>query len=318
MNMNDIMRAFAVQKFHEAPAIHELQIPAADSAFLIRVRYAGVNPIDYKIVEQLTAASSYPFVMGIDFAGVVERVPQGERDFRVGDRIFGMARTHGAYAEYTVVAPGVSTEPLARIPDGVTDEQAAALPIAGITALRSLQLLGVTAGHRLLVMGATGGVGGYAVQMARSRGAHVIATVRGDADEARRLGAEEVYDTKTVEVIGALRASHPNGVDAVLDLVNGRDAIRRDAENLKVGGNLVSTLYAADEQWFAQHKITAHNIASTKNPLSSPQGLNELARMLADGTVTARIRSTVELNGVAEMLEKLRHGGLRGKAVICL
>jgi NADPH:quinone reductase-like Zn-dependent oxidoreductase len=67
------MRAFAVQKFHEAPAIHELPIPAADSAFLIRVRYAGVNPLDYKVVEQLTAASPYPFVMGIDFAGGVER-----------------------------------------------------------------------------------------------------------------------------------------------------------------------------------------------------------------------------------------------------
>jgi NADPH:quinone reductase-like Zn-dependent oxidoreductase len=155
------VRAFAVQKFHEVPAIHELPIPVADGAFLIRVRYAGVNPIDYKLVEQLTATSPYPFVMGIDFAGVVERVPQGELDFHVGDRIFGMARMHGAYAEYTVVAPGVKTEPLARIPDGVTDEQAAALPIAGITALRSLELLSVTAGQRLVVMGATGGVGGY-------------------------------------------------------------------------------------------------------------------------------------------------------------
>src|SRR5271167_4834680 len=110
------MRAFAVQKFREAPAIHELPIPAADGAFLIRVRCAGVNPIDYKLVEQLTVTSPYPFVMGIDFAGVVERVPLGERDFQVGDRIFGMARTHGAYAEYTAVAPDVKTEPLAHIP----------------------------------------------------------------------------------------------------------------------------------------------------------------------------------------------------------
>jgi NADPH:quinone reductase len=312
------MRAFAVQEFHEAPAIHELPIPAADGAFLIRVRYAGVNPIDYKLVKQLTATSPYPFVMGMDFAGVVERVPPGERDFRVGDRIFGMARTHGAYTEYTAVAPGVKTEPLAHIPDGVTDEQAAALPVAGITALRSLELLGVTAGQRLVVMGATGGVGGYTVQMARSRGAYVIATVRGDPDEARRLGAEEVYDTKAVDAIGTLRAAHRDGVDAVLDVVNGKDAIHRDAEILKSGGSLVSTLYAADERWFADRKITAHNIASNKNPLSSPQGLNELARGLADGTITARIRSMVELDGVGQMLEKLRHGGLRGKAVIRL
>ena len=312
------MRAFAVQSFGEAPAIHELPIPVADGAFLIRVTYAGVNPIDYKLVERLTATSTYPVVMGIDFAGVVERVPTGERDLRTGDRIFGMARTHGAYAEYTAVAPGVMTEPLARIPDGVTDPQAAALPIAGITALRSLDLLGVTTDQRLVVMGAIGGVGGYAVQMAHARGAHVIATVRGDVDEARRLGAEEVYDAKAGEVVDTVRASHSDGVDAVLDLVNGQDAIRRDAEMLKSGGRLVSTLYAANEGWFAARQITAHNIASSTNPLSSPQGLSELARLLADGTITARITATVELAGVGQMLENLRHGGLRGKAVIRL
>jgi NADPH2:quinone reductase len=248
----------------------------------------------------------------------VERVPQGERDFRVGDRIFGMVRAHGSYAEYTAVVPGIKTEPLARIPETVTDEQAAALPIPGVTALGALDLLGVSAGHHLVVMGATGGVGGYAVQMARSRGAHVIATVRGDADEARRLGAEEVYDTEAVDAVKALRASHPDGVDAVLDLVNGSDAIRGDAEILKSGGSLVSTIYAADEAWFAERKITAHNIASNANPLSSPQGLTELARMLADGKITARIRSIVELDGAEEMLQMLRKGGLRGKAVIRL
>jgi len=164
----------------------------------------------------------------------------------------------------------------------VTDEQAAALPIPGVTALGALDLLGVSAGRHLVVMGATGGVGGYAVQMARSRGAHVIATVRGDADEARRLGAEEVYDTEAVDAVNALRASHPDGVDAVLDLVNGSDAIRRDAEILKSGGSLVSTIHAADEGWFAERKVTAHNIAPNANPLSSPQGLTKLARMLAD------------------------------------
>jgi NADPH:quinone reductase-like Zn-dependent oxidoreductase len=102
-----------------------------------------------------------------------------------------MARTHGSYAEYTVVGLGEKAEPLARIPERVSDEQAAALPTAAVTALRTVELLGVSAGQLLVIMGATGGVGGYAVQMARARGAHVIATVRGDADGARRLGAEE-------------------------------------------------------------------------------------------------------------------------------
>jgi NADPH2:quinone reductase len=309
------MRAFGVRSFGEAPAIPDLPIPAADIALLMRVTYAGINPIDYKLLEKLTSTSAYPFVTGTDFAGVVKRVPTGDRDFHIGDRVFGMARTHGAY---TAVIPGVKTEPLARIPDGVTDEQAAALPIPAITALGSLELMGVKAGQRLVVMGATGRVGGYAVQMARSRGAYVIATVRDDPAEARLLGAEEVYDTKAIDVIGVLRVSHPDGVDAILDLVNGPDAIRRDAEILKSVGSLVSTIYAADEGWFAERKITTHNIASISNPLSSPQRLKEVARMLADGTISARIRSTVELEAAGQMLDKLRHGALRGKGVIHL
>ena len=312
------MRAFAVRSFGEAPALYDLPIPSPDSAFLIRVTYAGINPLDNILADRLTATSKYPFVLGVDFAGIVERVPAGELSLRVGERVFGMARTHGAYAEYTAVAPGVKTEPLARIPDGVTDEQAAALPIAGITALRSLELLGVTPGRRLVVMGATGGVGGYTVQMARDRGVHVIATVRGDVDEARRIGAEEVYDTNAVDVIDAVRASHPDGVDAVLDLVNGPQAIQRDADILKRGGSLVSTIFAADEKWFAERQITAHNHASSKNPLISPHGLSEVARMLAEGTITARVRSTVELDGAEQVLAQLRSGGLRGKAVIRL
>ncbi|MGB8523555.1 MAG: alcohol dehydrogenase catalytic domain-containing protein, partial [Candidatus Acidiferrales bacterium] len=140
------MRAFAVRKFGEAAAVVDLPIPGADGAFLIRVKYAGVNPIDYKLVDRLTATSPFPFVLGADFAGVVERLPAGERDFKIGDRIFGMARTHGAYAEHTAVVPGTIAQPLARIPDGVTDEQAAALPIPAVTALGSLELLHVSAG----------------------------------------------------------------------------------------------------------------------------------------------------------------------------
>ena len=203
------MRAFAVRSFGEPASVQDLPVPAVDGALLVRVRFAGVNPLDSSLLGRLTAASPYPFVVGIDFAGVAERVPAGDHGLRVGDRVFGMARTHGSYAGYTAVAPAAAMEPVARIPDGVADDQAAALPIPAVTALRTIDLLQVTSGQHVVVMGATGGVGGYAVQMARSRGAHVIATVRGDAGEARRLGAEEVYDSQAVDVIDALRAAHP-------------------------------------------------------------------------------------------------------------
>ena len=99
------MRAFAVRSFGEPESVHDLPVPATDDAVLIRVRFAGVNPLDNNLLGRLTAASSYPFVAGIDFAGVAERVPAGDHGLRDDDRAFGMARTHGAYAEYTAVAP---------------------------------------------------------------------------------------------------------------------------------------------------------------------------------------------------------------------
>jgi NADPH:quinone reductase-like Zn-dependent oxidoreductase len=312
------MRAYAVRKLGEAPANVDLPIPADEGAYLIRVKYAGVNPIDYKLVDRLTAESKFPFVLGADFSGVVERVRSGGSEYRVGEKIFGMGRQHGAYAEFTAVSPAVKTDPIARIPEGVSDEQAAALPIPSITALASLEMLGVGRGQWVAVMGATGGVGGYAVQMARSMGAHVIATVRGDADEARWLGAEEVYDTKTGDVIAAIRKAHRGGVDAVFDLVNDKDAIGRDAEILKPGGKLVSTIYAADEKWFAERKITAHNIAGLTNPLSNTEGLTRVAQMMADGVITARVAAIVELEKAGEIIKKLKKGGLRGKALIRL
>ena len=94
-------------------------------------RFAGVNPLDNNLLGRLTEASSYPFVVGIDFAGVAECVRPGRLAYGRATGSFGMARTHGSYAEYTVVAPAAPMEPLARIPDGVADDQAAAAHAGG-------------------------------------------------------------------------------------------------------------------------------------------------------------------------------------------
>jgi NADPH:quinone reductase-like Zn-dependent oxidoreductase len=312
------MRAFAVRSLGDQPELLDLPVPAIDGGYRVRVLVAGVNPVDYKLVQRLTAESVFPFVMGVDFAGVLEEVPPGETELRVGDRVFGMARRHGSYAEYTALpaASGDLPTPIARIPDAVTDEQAAALPVAAVAALGSLELLGTGAGQRLVVTGAAGAVGGYAVQIAKHRGAHVIATVRSGADEARRLGADEVFETGDGDVVAAIKAAHPAGVDAVLDNVSDQNAIRRDAEMLEPGGRLVSTTHAADESWFAEHQVTAQNISGPTNPLASPAGLAELARLIEAGTIDARIRTVVPLEEAGQVLGRLRQGGLSGKALI--
>jgi NADPH:quinone reductase-like Zn-dependent oxidoreductase len=310
------MRAFAVKSFGEAPAVQDVATPAAGAGVLVRIKYAGVNPADYKFLGTLKPESHYPFIIGYDFAGNVEQTGSNDHGLRAGDRVFGTAPRHGSYAEYTVVGDDGKPGVIARTPDGVADDQAAALPVAAFTALGSLDLLGVSGGEYVVVMGAAGGVGGYAVQMARARGAHVIATVHGGPDEVRELGAEEVFDAGTGDAIDQIRARHPGGVDAVLDLVTGGDAIQRDADILKPGGRLVSTIHAADETWFKERQMVAHNIGAVTNPDWSAQGLVTVGRMLAEGAITARVRLTADLAGAADVFDSMRRGGLRGKAVI--
>jgi NADPH:quinone reductase-like Zn-dependent oxidoreductase len=110
------MRAFAVKSFGEPASVQNLPVPAVDDAVLIRVRFAGVNPLGNNLPGRLNADSPYPFVVGFDFAGVAERVPAEDHGLRVGDRVFGMARTHGSYAEYTEVDPAATMDRWPRSP----------------------------------------------------------------------------------------------------------------------------------------------------------------------------------------------------------
>ena len=165
------MRAYAVRAFGEAPAIHDLPVPVADGLFLIRVRCAGVNPIDYKLLDHLTAASKYPFVMGIDFAGVVEAVGPEVTFFKPGDEVFyaGTILRPGTNSEFHLVDERLAGHK----PASLSFAEAAALPLTSITAWELLfDRLRIPLGKpqqagSLLVVGASGGVGSILVQLAR-------------------------------------------------------------------------------------------------------------------------------------------------------
>jgi NADPH:quinone reductase-like Zn-dependent oxidoreductase len=308
------VKAVAIDRFKELGSLRELPDPVLDpDAVIIRVTRAGINPIDWKVRDGMAGKRSFPFVLGQDVAGIVESV--GSRISRVkpGDRVFGCAREHGGYAQLTMIHEGRHDSPFAIVPDGVTDAQAAALPTPGLTALGSIELLGVTTGTALLVVGAAGSVGSTAVQIAHHRGARVTGVVKaGQADAVRQFGADET--TESIEaLLGAIGAGTAKPFDAVLDLVSDGETLKKQASLVKQGGTLVTTIHVADEKWFAQRSIQAVNIDLAATPQSSPEGLNQLARMVANRTLTVAVAAEKPLEQAPQVLDDVKSGRLQGK-----
>ena len=200
----------------------------------------------------------------------------------------------------------------------MSDAQAVALPIAGLTALASIERLNGHPGEKLLIIEATGGVGAFAVQIARSRGISVIATARSGKEEvARALGADEYIPYDKTDVVAAVKAAHPDGVTAVFDLVNKGDAIKGLVEMIRAGGRIVSTIAAVDDpQWFAQRNITATNLVLAETPQSSHARLEELLGLIKAGRLNVQSTPARPLNRPAEVLDAFKTGKLSGNVVL--
>ncbi|MBV8529687.1 MAG: NADP-dependent oxidoreductase [Candidatus Eremiobacteraeota bacterium] len=312
------MKAVIVEHRGEPGTLTEIPTPTPGAhEVLVRVVAAGVNPIDWKRRER--DDRPFPFVLGQDFAGVVSATGNRVTKYREGERIFGIARDHGAYAEYTVVPENEQGQPVSKIPDAVGDADAAALPTAGLTALASLEALEVSKGTTLLILGATGGVGGFAVQIARDRGTRVIGTGRSaNESDARSLGVEEFIAYDRSNVADVVTTAHPEGVDAVLDLVDDADAIKAMARLIHAGGRIVSTIGATDEEWFAQRKITAQNLYTLDTPQASHSGLRTLVELLEQGRIRVIIAGERALSDAVEALEESKRGSVNGKLVITI
>lgn len=309
------MKAFVVERLGDAGSLRETPVPQPDPhEILVRVTAAGVNPIDWK--RRARAESDFPFVAGQDFAGVVSRAPTRSK-YREGERLFGIARAHGSFAEYTVVPEDDRAQPIAKIPDSVGDADAAALPTAALTALAGLDELRVATGTSLLVLGATGGVGGFALQIAKGRGARVIATAHsGSEDRARALGADEFVAYDRGDVVDTVAAAHPGGVDAVLDLVDDAEQLRRTASLLRKGGRVVSTIGAVDEAWFESREVSGTNLYVADSPQWSHAGLRTLLELLERGTIAVTIAREYPLAETLRALDESRSASVAGKLVI--
>ncbi|MDP9799893.1 NADPH:quinone reductase-like Zn-dependent oxidoreductase [Catenuloplanes nepalensis] len=295
---------------------------------LVRVHAAGVNPPDWYVRDGMTTMPgetettfAFPMTPGTDVSGVVE---SAAGDFAAGDEVFGMVRfpsfTGGGYAEY-ITAP---TADLARKPAGLDHVRAAGVPMAALTAWQYLIEPGhdhpspfqarphrpvpIGQGTTVLVNGAAGGVGHFAVQLAKWQGARVIAVASGGHEEfLRELGADEFIDYTR-----ARPAEVARDLDLVLDTVGG-PAGREFLGTLKPGGALFPVFYAEfDADEVARHGVTV----SAAQVRSNGAQLAELGRLLADGTVRVAIDSTCPLAEARAAHERAARGHLRGKIVL--
>lgn len=293
-----------VLKYEDAPRPE----PGAGEV-LLRVRAAGVNPADWKVragFEKEYLKHRLPLIPGWDVAGVVEATGSGVTRWRHGDKVYGrpdLARD-GSYCEFMCVR---ETE-LARKPHSLEFSRAAAVPTGALTAWQSLfDSAGLARGQTVLVHAAAGGVGHFAVQLAKWKGAHVVATASArNAPLVRELGAAEVIDYAARRFEDAVR-----GVDVVLDTVGG-DVQQRSWKVLKPGGILISTVKPPSAEEAAHHKARA---AFPVTQTDAAQ-LSEIARLVDYGRLRPVVQIVLQLAAARRAHELSQSGHARGKIVL--
>ncbi|MEW2285028.1 NADP-dependent oxidoreductase [Streptomyces sp. NPDC047841] len=306
------MKAIAVQRYGGPEVLELMDLPEprlGPDVVLVRVRYAGVNPADWKIREGYIHdwfEAHFPMVMGCDLSGVVERVGLGVTEFAPGDEVVGYVRAdhmqRGTYGE--LVAAPVRT--LARRPRALDWRQSAGLPAAGLTAYQALRRhLQVGPGDVLLVHAAAGGVGSLAVQIGRSLGARVIGTAsERNHDFLRSLGAEPV--TYGPGLADRVRALAPRGVDAVFDLMGGETLLGSPAL-LRPGGRLASI--SGDVTGLGGRYVFVR---------PDPADLAALVDLADRGELTVHVSAEFPLADAARAHELVAGGHVRGKVVLAV
>jgi len=299
-----------VLEYEEAP-----RPEPGEGEVLVRVRAAGVNPVDWKIREgylQSALRHSLPLIPGWDLSGTVERVGPGAGRFARGDAVYArpdVARD-GAYAEYTVVR----ASELARKPRSLGPVEAAAVPLAALTAWQALfeapapfTSAGLERGQTVLVHGAAGGVGTFAVQLAKWRGARVIATGSGGNEGfLRELGADDFIDYRRRRFEDSVR-----GVDVVLDTVGG-ETQERSWSVLAPGGVLVSIVSPPSPEDALAHGVRTGFVFTQ----SLAAQLDQIAELVDAGAVRPVIADVLPLARARMAQELSRTGHVRGKIVL--
>jgi NADPH2:quinone reductase len=307
------MKAVTLDAFDTPPALRD-DLPAptpASNDVLVRVRSSSVNPADNSIatgmLKQMGVEYEFPVILGRDYAGVVEQVGAEVTRYSVGDEVFGFlmhanpAVHDGSWAELILVPEGVS---IARAPEDLDAGTTGAAALTGITAMMAIDALEVSDGDTVLIVGATGGVGSFAAQLASRAGATVVAPGQPeDEGYLRDLGVNEMLP-RDGDLAAAARDQHPEGFDAVLDLVNYAPGV--PATLAKDGGRVASPTGGAGEGP-GRTMVMAE---------PTPENLHRLAGLLADGTLRVPVQATYDLAEAPDALTALATTHIRGKLAI--
>ncbi len=308
------MKAAQIKEYGDAGVITiERNAPApvaGKGRVLVKVHAASLNPVDSAVRAGYMAKMvplAFPITLGCDIAGVVSEVGSGVRGVRAGDRVFGsasaLAGASGAFAEIASVAEGQ----IAKIPDKVGFAEAAALPLAGVSAVQAFETLGLRAGQKLLVTGGSGGIGEFAIQLAKALGVRVTATARGKGVEfVKGLGADAVIDLGK-DSLRNLAADF----DAVLDNVGG-DLLQSSFEAVRKGGAIVSLAGMPDAALAEKRGVKA----SSQFTQVTTARLEGLARLAAEGKIRIAVQRTFPLEQIRDAFAQRERGGVLGKLVL--
>jgi NADPH2:quinone reductase len=308
------MRALTMTDHGVTPTLTEVEVPEpGEGEVRVRVRAASVNGFDLSVAAGHTKdymEHRFPLILGKDFAGEVDAVGPGVGGFGIRDRVFGTVTKpylgDGSFAEYVTVPATVG---IAKLPEGIGFTDAAALGLAGAAARGIIEGMDPQAGQTLLVVGATGGVGTQVVQLARARGARVIATAHTDdeRDLVTRLGADIVVD-HTEDLAAQVRIDTPDGVDAVAHLAGDLGVV----DLVRAGGRFASTLVMSPEQVPTKTVVVVPVFA---NP--TPEVLAQAAADHADGRATVTVQRVYPLEKIQDAFDDFARGTL-GKLVVTI
>lgn len=300
IRLPDTMKAAAIEEFGAPVRIRSLEVPEPrPDEILVRVETAGVGVWDEFEREGGFARiyggqARFPYVLGSDGAGTVAAAGRDVSRFKPGDRVYGMslASSRGFYAEY---AP-IKADHAALVPAGVPLDQAGAMAVDGITALRGLERLAFRPGEWILVFGASGGVGHLALQLARRMGARVLAAASGPDGLAlaRSLGADAAVDGKNEDVAAAARAAAPQGLAAAL-LTAGGEPAQRALQALRPGG-LVAYPHGVEPE----PKVPPTLQAEAYDGEPDPEAFRRLNALIESGPFVVHISKALPLERAAE------------------